>query len=239
MQNATKIGLNYTGTQMSPKDCERQVRASMEVQPDFTGDERNIAILRSTTIAEADAIGSVPIPGSAKGMVITGLSKLAGQSPEVLIDKLGERLAFERSGTRLYEALIAKVESIPDTSPEMLGRLKHFHDEEASHFKLVAGALEKLGADPTAMTPGADVSGVTAMGVLQVISDPRTNLAQSLNALLTAELADNAGWELLIDLANAGGHASLAESCGQALAEEHVHLETVRGWLKSELMSQL
>lgn len=205
MQNATKIGLNYTGTQMSPKDCERQVRASMEVQPDFTGDERNIAILRGTTIAEADAIGSVPIPGSAKGMVITGLSKLAGQSPEVLIDKLGERLAFERGGTRLYEALIAKVESIPDTSPEMLGRLKHFHDEETAHFKLVAGALEKLGADPTAMTPGADVSGVTAMGVLQVISDPRTNLAQSLNALLTAELADNAGWELLIDLANAGG----------------------------------
>lgn len=79
------------------------------------------------------------------------------------------------------------------------------------------------------MTPCADVSGVIAMGVLQVISDPRTNLAQSLNTLLTAELADNAGWELLIDLANAGGHASLAE--GQ------VHLETVRSWLKSELMS--
>lgn len=54
----------------------------------------------------------VPIPGSTKGMVITGHSKLVGQSPEVLIDKLGERLAFECGGTRLYEALIAKVESI-------------------------------------------------------------------------------------------------------------------------------
>ena len=38
----------------------------------------------------------------------TALNKLTGVSPEMLIDKLGERLAFERTGVRLYEALLAK-----------------------------------------------------------------------------------------------------------------------------------
>jgi hypothetical protein len=34
---------------------------------------------------------------------------LGGKEPIVFLDKLGERAAFERSGTRLYETLIAKL----------------------------------------------------------------------------------------------------------------------------------
>jgi hypothetical protein len=33
---------------------------------------------------------------------------MKGEKPTLLLDKLGERLAFERSGTRLYEALVSK-----------------------------------------------------------------------------------------------------------------------------------
>ena len=110
MQNATKMGLNYTGAQMSPHDSQEQIKASQEVPPDIPGDARKLALVRGEEAASADAIGSVPLPGSAKGMLKSALNKLVGVSPEVLIDKLGERLAFERTGVRLYEALLAKAE---------------------------------------------------------------------------------------------------------------------------------
>jgi ferritin-like metal-binding protein YciE len=239
MHNTTKMGLNYTGVQMSPIHSEAQLKASQEVLPDVPGDARALARVRSDVIAEADSIGSVPIPGSAKGMVKTVLNKLTGVSPEMLIDKLGERLAFERGGVRLYEALLAKAEVVDMVDDEQLATLQHFRDEEAAHFELAKEAMETLGADPTAMTPCADVAGVTAMGVLQTISDPRTNLAQSLNALLTAELTDNAGWELLIELADSCGQTEIAERFQQALTQEQRHLQTIRDWLRDEVMRQV
>ena len=83
-------------------------RPCQEVPPDVPGDERKLAVVRGEEVARADNVGSVPLPGSVRGMVKTALNKLTGVSPEMLIDKLGERLAFERTGVRLYEALLAK-----------------------------------------------------------------------------------------------------------------------------------
>jgi rubrerythrin len=239
MQNATKMGLNYTGVQMSPIDSEAMLKASQEVPPDVPGDERKLAVVRGEEVARADNVGSVPLPGSVKGMVKTALNKLTGVSPEMLIDKLGERLAFERTGVRLYEALLAKASVVEVVDKTQLETLQRFRAEEAEHLQLVVAAMEKLGADPTAMTPCADVVGVTGMGVLQTITDPRTNLAQSLNALLTAELTDNAGWELLIELADTCGQTEIAESFYKALNQEQVHLETIRSWLKDEVVRQV
>jgi len=239
MQNTTKMGLNHTGAQMSPLDSEEQLKASREVPPDIPGSTKKLALARAEMAAEADAIGSVPIPGTAKGMLKTALNKLMGVSPEMLIDKLGERLAFERTGVRLYEALLAKAGVLAPMDAEILNKLQHFRDEEAEHLDLVIAAMQRLGADPTAMTPCADIAGVTGMGVLQVISDPRTNMTQSLNALLTAELTDNAGWELLIELAEASNQPEIAASFQKALAQEQDHLTTVRNWLSKAVLEQV
>ena len=54
-------------------------------------------------------------------------------------------------------------------------------------------------------TPCADVTGAESIGLLQVVSDPKTTVDQSLHAILVAELADNAGWEELIALAREMG----------------------------------
>src|SRR5690606_31980390 len=150
---------------------------------------------------------SVPLPGTVKGAMKTGMQKLSGRNAEVFIDKLGERLAFERTGTRLYEMLIVKCRGAAQEGQVnvSIDQLLHIHDEEARHFKLLTAAMEKLGADPTAMTPCADTTGVQSIGILQVLSDPRTTVPQCLNAILTAELSDTAGWELLIQLANEMG----------------------------------
>lgn len=239
MQTAVKMGHNQTGAQMSPKDSEAQVKATQEVRPDVPGGPEKLALVRTEEAARAEPIGTVPVPGSAKGMLKTAVNKLVGVSPEVLIDKLGERLAFERGGVRLYDALLAKAQAIDTLDKSMLQTLRHFREEEAEHLELVKAAIEKLGADPTAMTPCADVAGCINMGVMETITDPRTNLAQSLNALLTADLTDNAGWELLIDLANASGQSDIAESFGKALSQEQVHMQTVKEWLSREVLGQV
>jgi hypothetical protein len=88
------------------------------------------------------------------------------------------------------------------------------------------------------MTPAADVSGVLSMGVVQVASDPRMQLADSLQALLTAELVDNDSWELLCQLARGLGQEELANELEIARAEEATHLVSVRTWLTSVVMRE-
>lgn len=69
------------------------------------------------------------------------------------------------------------------------------------------------------------------MGIMQVLNDPRTTLAQCLNAMMTAELTDNAGWELLISLTQDAGESDLAQAFEGALIEEARHLDVIKTWL--------
>jgi hypothetical protein len=64
-----------------------------------------------------------------------------------------------------------------------------------------------------------------------VVADPRTDIAQSLHAMLVAELTDTAGWSLLADLTEAAGHLDLAADFRVALENEEKHLIRVRAWL--------
>jgi rubrerythrin len=72
---------------------------------------------------------------------------------------------------------------------------------------------------------------VASSGFMQVLNDPRTTLAQCLNAMLAVELADNAGWELLASLADDMGETDLAGRFLGALAQEQEHLLIVKQWL--------
>jgi rubrerythrin len=75
-----------------------------------------------------------------------------------------------------------------------------------------------------------------SMGVLQVVSDPRSTIPQALNALLTAELTDNAGWELLIKLAREHGPDDMAQDFEQALHSERAHAAEVQRWLEAQVL---
>jgi hypothetical protein len=92
--------------------------------------------------------------------------------------------------------------------------------------------MESIGADPTAQTPCADVAGVESQGIMHVVTDPRTGVAQSLHAILIAELADNAGWEMLIALAKEQGHPTMTSEFQLALDDEREHLQKIRMWLE-------
>lgn len=250
MERTVKMGMNRTGTMMSPLDTEEMQRyadamgtdspSSVTNPTDKAGSPMLADELRAALTMEAGPIGSVPLPASVKGMVATTLDKATGNAPEVLIDKLAERLAFERTGTRLYESLLARAPQFDASAidPDMLATMQQFHDEEAQHFAVVEAAMREIGADPTAMTPCADTSAVASSGVLKVIADPRTSLPQCLNAVLTAEMTDNAGWELLIKLAQASGHDEMARSFGDAHRAEERHMATVKRWLEAAVLAE-
>lgn len=190
-------------------------------------------------IAEALRVGSVAVPATSKGLMETAKGKLKGENPEVLFDKLGERAAYERSGVRLYQAMIGKVDASghPD-SAALLADLQHIMEEEFQHFQMLTEVIGEMGGDPTSQTPCADISAVAAMGLIQVLTDPRTTLAQGLQALLTAELTDNAAWELLIELAEQGGHDELVPPFQKALSSETEHEEKIRQWLRTMVMDE-
>ncbi|MDP2128837.1 MAG: ferritin-like domain-containing protein [Pseudohongiella sp.] len=241
MTISAEMGHNKTGAQMSPNDTKEQLEANKLFPPDIPGDAGAIARERMLAISEAAPVGSVPVPGSVKGMIKTSFQKVLGKNPEILIDKMAERLAFERTGVRLYDAMLAKVEALGHIPGlvDIQPTIQRFRDEEHQHYLLLADALEKLGADPTAQTPSANLAGVSAEGIVKIIADPRTNLVQSMNALLIAEAADNIGWELLIDLATRAGQDELAEQFSRALTEEDEHLATIKGMLKQATVTDL
>ena len=235
MTKAAKLGHNMTGAQMSPDDTQKMLDYTERRPADVPGSAQELKHAREQMNREEGQIGSVPVPGSAKGMLKSTFDKMLGNNPELLIDKLGERLAYERTGVRLYEALIAKAQAGEGGGAELVPTLQQIRNDEQAHMFLLINAIETLGADPTAMTPCADVVGVIGSGPLKVVTDPRTNMAQALNAILAIELADNAAWELLIKLAEQSGHGKIAKSFAGALVEEERHVNTINSLLAREL----
>lgn len=238
MQNTVVTGMNRTGLEMAPRSKNDMVafaKAEAAKAPTETG---ALEELRRAYALEADRVGSVPLPASIKGAAKAAKGKLKGQKPSVLIDKLGERLAYERTGVRLYEALLVKAGAASGGPLLDMDEMARIRDDEESHFHMVGQYLVGLGADPTAMTPCADTAGVAASGHMQVLTDPRTSVAQALNSILMLELGDNAGWELLVELAQEAGHTDMAQAFTVALETEAQHLETVRGWLRQAVMEE-
>ena len=228
---------NRTGIMTNPELSIEMIEGAKQTTPSSQGDATELASVRSEYIEEGVPIGSSPImlEVSEDGESVGQFDGLA-----VLLDKLGERLAFERQGTRLYEAFLQKCESLTleDASGPTIEELRHICEEELEHFHLLQNAIIALGGDATVQTPSADVAGVLSHGVMQVVSDPRTTIPQTLQAMLTAELVDNDGWQMLQDLAAELGQDDLEAQCGKAYEEEQEHLEKVREWLTSMTMDE-
>jgi hypothetical protein len=254
---ATSLGVNRTGAAMATDGVRAMLDASAQLTPVEAIDVGLMKAERMRYIAEADTVGSIPPPTSLKGVMKTGIAKMKGGNPTILLDKMAERLAFERTGTRLYDALLTKYEALstaggeelPDAVDVVSGdaegdailhargenalqTMTRIRNEELAHFRLLSESIASLGGDPTCQTPCADVMGTASMGFMQVLTDPRTTLAQCLNVMLGAELTDNAGWELLIQLADEAGESDLAGDFLGALSEEQEHMLIVRGWLE-------
>lgn len=246
-QAPTDVGMNRTGIATSPIDSKRLVEAAND-GASADGDSATLAIASQVNPLEAERlvwaqqagpVGSMPPPASLKGTFKTLMEQVQGHKPTVFLDKLGERIQFERTGTRLYDALLVKFDAadVHQGGPTR-AELQRIRDDEHRHFLLLCQAMEKLGADPTAQTPCADVIANAGAGWVQVLCDPRTTLTQCLDVILVAELADTDGWMLLADLAAGLGFDDLSREFRTAMAQEEEHLMRVRAWVSAAVLGQ-
>src|SRR4051794_22011839 len=109
MTAPAKPRMNLTGSKLHPDMTKDMAEATQEFPPSSSGDESRIIAVRAQYMAAVEPIGSIPLPLSPKGVVETVKGTVKGQQPLIFTDRLGERLAFERSGVRLYEAFLGKV----------------------------------------------------------------------------------------------------------------------------------
>lgn len=239
MTTASDTGLNRTGIKSSPiqgpktiKGAEEGATTSTAEGDGFLPREERIEQARS-----AEPIGTVPPPPTLRGMAKVAMDAFKGRKASVLIDKLGERLGFERSGVRLYELVLAKLDVHPswEGGPTEV-ELESIQQDELTHMGVAMKWVERLGGDATAMTPSADIAANLSKGVPAVLADPRTDLRQCLEGILVVELSDNAGWETLIALAEEMNQDEMVADFSDALRTEEEHLARVRGWVRAGVM---
>jgi len=232
MNQSANLGTNKTGTATAPHRLQEMLSGREPFLPQSTESGRAIADVRIIYAQEAEPVGSLPPPVSLTGTLKTAVKAITDASPLLFLDKLGERLAFERSGVRLYETLVSKYDAYGSFSGGPSREdLQQILNDEFSHFAMLTQAVEQLSGDPTAITPSANLQATMSIGIIQVLTDPRTTLLQSLEAILVVELADNDCWEALSELAQQAGENELAERFLLAYATEQEHLEKVRLWL--------
>lgn len=237
MKQQPTQGDNRTGIATNPKQAQEMVAGTLEFPASASGSphpDEDVRIGYALDVADTRGLGSVPPPTSLGGAAKAMFQRLVGNHPTLLFDKLGERLAFERTGTRLYEAMVSKHEADGGfTGGPEREELVDILNEEHLHFAMLVEAVRDLGGDPTAQTPSADAAAVVSMGVIQIVTDPRTTLLQGLEAMLVAELADRDGWMVLVELAREMGKDELSARFEQAERVEAEHVAKVRAWIRA------
>jgi rubrerythrin len=236
----TDVGMNRTGLAMSPIDGKAVIEGARQDTSSGLTDSGALEAVRLDYARGAPPVGTMPPPASVGSAAKALADKITGKSTLVLLDQLGERLAFERTGARLYDALLVK-RAASDAHPGGPSRedLERIRDEEIEHFAMLKEAIEALGGDPTAVTPCADIAAVAGSGWVKALSDPRTTFTEALKVVLQAELTDTDSWLVLADLTARLGHGEIADQFRRALAEEEEHLARVRSWLLAAVEGQV
>lgn len=208
--------MNRTGLDQA-RDGRGMLDVPKDLAPASRGSSRDIDHVRTRYARVGFPMGSMPD---------------VDRDVVLLIDLIGARLAFERSGVRFYEALIAKVDAYGTFERGPARRdLEQMRDEEHRHMVMLDRLLHDLGADPTALTPCANREVVASRGIGDVLLDPRTRLLDGLEAIVIAELADHEQWMALVDTARELRRDSLARIFMANQATEEEHLSKVRRWI--------
>ena len=219
--NVTRPGANHTGISLQPELAAEMIEGTTEFGPTSSGGADLLAQNRIR-------VAKVSEPAATMPPTATRLELLP------LLDKLGARLAFERTGTRLYQALISKLDAYGTfRGGPSRGDLEHIRDEEHRHMQLCQKMIVDLGGDPTTVTPCANLQATASRGIGDVLVDPRTTLIECLDAILVAELADVASWDLLAKTAVLAGETRLEAQLREAEKTETDHLVKVRGWIEA------
>ena len=157
----------------------------------------------------------------------------------LLIDKLCERWLVEKAGVDLYAATIeaGRSEGIDEAT---IAHLEHIRRQEKDHEELLEEVIRRFGHDPRERTTSVEVTQRQIDALDAIVHDGMAGFDGCLQALLAAELVDNAGWELLEDLCKT---APIDEDVVRAFraAERHEreHLHIIRQMVVSRTHLEL
>lgn len=168
------------------------------------------------------------------------MKKLAARKPEKLIDLLHERLTFERTAVKLYDRVLALM--VSSEEPQVLGMLdtmRAYRDEEAEHQEWLEGQIRTLGGDVNGESESARLVATESRGIEEAILREEVELYHLFHALLAAELVDNAGWDLLVALAEEADDDDALDAFTLRQAEEEDHLEYLRQTIARYAESQV
>jgi bacterioferritin (cytochrome b1) len=156
------------------------------------------------------------------------MNKLARLHPEKLLDLLTERLTFERTVVKLYDSVIPRMKTSGDkTMIAMIGQMTKQRNEEKDHEEWLEEQVRALGSDAHTETELSELIERESRGILEIIAQD-DELPHLFHALLTAELVDDNGWKLLLELADEADDALARREFKQRAEEEEKHLIYVR-----------
>ena len=151
----------------------------------------------------------------------------------MILDELGARLELERTGARLYDALIAKLDARGGfAGGPTRGELVELRDHEYGHAALACCLISRMGGDPREQTPAAARESEARRPVDERILDPRTTLHSAMRALAVAQEADRRSWELLYRrIAQVVDGDPLGATARVAHDAEERHVFRLRTWV--------
>jgi len=156
------------------------------------------------------------------------MKDLCAKNRDKVIDLLNERLTFERAGVKLYDAILANMRTAKAADvARMLPAMQEHRDQEKEHEEWLEAQIRAAGGDAHAKTEMGELIKAESSGVEQVVTRDK-DLVHQMHALLTAELVDNAGWELLLELADDADDAVARREFRKRLHQEEEHLIFVR-----------
>jgi ferritin-like protein len=153
------------------------------------------------------------------------MDRLAAMHRDKLIDLLAERREFERSSVGLYDAIIDKIRAMHDDGLDrLLATLEEHREQEREHEAWLADRIRGLGGDVDQKTDRVRMTEIESKGIREVVLDGDVDASRLFHALLAAELLDNEGWELLLELADEADDDEARGSFADRLHEEEEHL---------------
>ncbi|RKI44907.1 ferritin-like domain-containing protein [Corallococcus sp. AB004] len=224
-------GLKHTAEQLTAEELEQVAREEPPRDLALPPSGSAVRFLRVHLMRIAGHLGVLQ-PPDFRELVGQALQTVEGPTPLLFVAQLRERLAFERTSSRLYAGLLVKTHALGSypggPTPE---RLVELHNQELDHLNLIRECLYRLGVDSPQLTPQGDGADPRPHGLLRAVDDPCATLPDALRAVLIAEILNNAGWAMLVDLAQELGPPDLVDAFREVLREETLHLEEVTTWV--------
>lgn len=145
-----------------------------------------------------------------------------------LVDLLTERLEFERAAMGLYDALLGKLARLDDPKlTRLIPRLSQYRDEEVEHAAWLGGLVERLGGGPK-RTPLTQAVARETRALEDVVEHVNGSMLPAFHAMLSSELMDYEGWDLLLQIARDNGDEEVIPDLEMRLRHERAHLDLIR-----------